>query len=210
MVRIVVISADDYLEQVTNPDKVPHEHAEKAVQTDKECIQPQSSTVRRSATAVQPDNAQQCKDVALRLLDAASRSSKALIDKLVQRGFDHETATSVIHHLCDLQLINDKSYAQGLVRHCLNRSMGEYATYMELVHKGVDKNLAKQLCEQARQEGLFEQSAWQLGQQVARKTDGLPYATRTRRLWSAAQRKGHNADVIQEISAALFSKGDDE
>ena len=75
---------------------------------------------------------------------------------------------------------------------------------MELARKGVDRKLAEQVCDEAEQNGIFEDAAWELGRQIARKTHGLDRRVRQRRLWSAGGRKGHSPETLRRVAAALL------
>ncbi|KFI93449.1 regulatory protein RecX [Bifidobacterium saguini DSM 23967] len=145
-----------------------------------------------------------CREAALRLLDAAPRSSGALRDRLLGKGYAEDVVEGVIDRLIAVHLINDLDYAESVVRVCANRMMGRRGTMMELARKGVDRKLAEQVCGEAEQNGIFEEAAWELGRRVARKTEGLERQVRQRRFWSAGGRKGHNPATLREVAAELL------
>ena len=153
-----------------------------------------------------PYDRDECREAALRLLDAAPRSSGALRDKLVGKGYDADVTDEVIIRLTDVRLIDDEAYAESLVRYCAGRMMGRRGTVSELGRKGVGRRLAEQVCDDMERRGVFEEAAWQLGRSVARKTRGLDTRVRLRRLWSAGGRKGHDPEVLRRIAAELFSR----
>ena len=103
-----------------------------------------------------------------------------------------------------MQLIDDSAYAESAVRYCAGRMMGRRGTVMELARKGVDRKLAEQVCDEAEQNGIFEDAAWELGRQIARKTHGLDRRVRQRRLWSAGGRKGHSPETLRRVAAELL------
>lgn len=152
-----------------------------------------------------PEDEEACKEAALYLLDAAARSSGTLRDKLAERGFMPEVIDAVVVRLEELHLIDDEAYARSVIRACVHRNMGQRGAVMELVRKGVDRALAQRVAQQAAQEGVFEDAAWELGRSIARKTQGLDLAVRKRRLWSAAGRKGHDADMMSRVAATVFN-----
>ncbi|QSY58889.1 RecX family transcriptional regulator [Bifidobacterium imperatoris] len=145
-----------------------------------------------------------CHEAALRLLDAAPRSSGALRDRLLGKGYAEDVVEGVIDRLIAVHLINDLDYAESVVRVCANRMMGRRGTMMELARKGVDRKLAERVCGEAEQNGIFEEAAWELGRRVARKTEGLERQVRQRRFWSAGGRKGHNPATLREVAAELL------
>ncbi|TPF78144.1 RecX family transcriptional regulator [Bifidobacterium sp. UTCIF-3] len=140
----------------------------------------------------------------MRLLDAAPRSSGALRDRLVGKGYAEDVADRVIARLIEVRLLDDREYAESVVRICANRMMGRRGAAMELARKGVDRMLASQVTEEAEQNGVFEEAAWELGRSVARKTQGLDRQVRQRRFWAAGGRKGHNPAILREVAAELL------
>jgi regulatory protein len=145
-----------------------------------------------------------CREAALTVLDAAARSSGMLRDRLVAKGFDPNTVDEVIARLTAVRLIDDRAYAQSAVRFCLERMYGQRGTVMYLTRKGVDRVLAEEVAQEAALDGAFEESAWELGRSVAKKTFGLDPQVRKRRLWSAGGRKGHDPSMLRDIAHELF------
>ncbi|QOL34325.1 regulatory protein RecX [Bifidobacterium lemurum] len=146
-----------------------------------------------------------CREAALRLLDAAPRASGALRTRLLDKGYADGIVDEVIERLTRVQLLDDEAYAQSAVRYCAGRMMGRRGTMMELVRKGVSRSMAEHVCAEAESSGVFEESAWELGRSVARKTRGFEPQTRKRRFWSAGGRKGHNPETLRAVAAELFT-----
>lgn len=134
----------------------------------------------------------------MRLLDAAPRASGALRERLLSKGYGEAIVDEVIERLIRVQLIDDRAYAESAVRYCAGRMMGRRGAVLELARKGVDRKLAEQVCGEAEQNGIFEDAAWELGRQIARKTHGLDRQVRQRRFWSAGGRKGHSPETSAE------------
>lgn len=158
----------------------------------------------RQKTPDDPCDIDACREAALRLLDCSDRSSHALRERLIGKGYDETVADSVVVRLAEVGLINDEAYAQSVVRYCAGRMLGERGTLLELSRKGVDRALAQQAVNQARDAGVFIDSAWELGRRVAMRTAGLDPQVRRRRFWSAGGRKGHSPDVLRDVSESLF------
>ena len=157
-----------------------------------------------AAPRADADDADACREAALTLLDAAARSSGALARRLVDKGFDTNVVDQVVDRLTKLGLVDDQAYAQDLLRSCLHRTMGERGVLSEMTRKGLDPGLAAQVVAQASREGLFVDSAYELGRKVARKTAGLDLKVRKRRFWSAGSRKGHSPGLLNQVAADLF------
>ena len=157
-----------------------------------------------SRTPDDPNDLDACREAALRLLDAAPRPSGAMRERLVGKGYAPEVVGDVIARLSRVHLINDEAYAQSAVRYCASRLMGYRGAVMELKRKGVNRQLAQHVCDEAESQGVFAEAAWELGRRTARKTAGLDVEVRKRRFWSAGGRKGHDPEVLREIAQELF------
>lgn len=158
-----------------------------------------------SRTPDDPNDLDACREAALRLLDAAPRPSGAMRERLVGKGYVPEVVDDVIARLIRVRLIDDEAYAQSAVRYCASRLMGYRGAVMELKRKGVDRQLAQRVCDEAESQGVFAEAAWELGRRTARKTAGLDVEVRKRRFWSAGGRKGHDPEVLREIAQELFA-----
>ena len=157
-----------------------------------------------SRTPDDPNDLDACREAALRLLDAAPRPSGAMRERLVGKGYAPEGVDDVIARLIRVHLIDDEAYAQSAVRYCASRLMGYRGAVMELKRKGVNRQLAQHVCDEAESQGVFAEAAWELGRRTARKTAGLDVEVRKRRFWSAGGRKGHDPEVLREIAQELF------
>lgn len=157
-----------------------------------------------SRTPDDPNDLDACREAALRLLDAAPRPSGAMRERLVGKGYTPEVVDDVIARLIRVRLIDDEAYAQSAVRYCASRLMGYRGAVMELKRKGVNRQLAQHVCDEAESQGVFAEAAWELGRRTARKTAGLDVEVRKRRFWSAGGRKGHDPEVLREIAQELF------
>ena len=157
-----------------------------------------------SRTPDDPNDLDAGREAALRLLDAAPRPSGAMRERLVGKGYAPEVVDDVIARLIRVRLIDDEAYAQSAVRYCASRLMGYRGAVMELKRKGVNRQLARHVCDEAESQGVFAEAAWELGRRTARKTAGLDVEVRKRRFWSAGGRKGHDPEVLREIAQELF------
>ena len=157
-----------------------------------------------SRTPDDPNDLDACREAALRLLDAAPRPSGAMRERLVGKGYAPEVVDDVIARLIRVRLIDDEAYAQSAVRYCASRLMGYRGAVMELKRKGVNRQLARHVCDEAESQGVFAEAAWELGRRTARKTAGLDVEVRKRRFWSAGGRKGHDPEILREIAQELF------
>ena len=165
---------------------------------------PPSCSMEPGSSSADPNDLDACREAALRLLDAAPRASGALRERLLSKGYGEAIVDEVIERLIRVQLIDDRAYAESAVRYCAGRMMGRRGAVLELARKGVDRKLAEQVCGEAEQNGIFEDAAWELGRQIARKTHGLDRRVRQRRFWSAGGRKGHSPETLRRVAAELL------
>lgn len=203
-----MISAEAFLQHnpvvLQDGDEWESEGKEAVASIDKRTI-PSWNARSTSASGVEdPEDSNACREAALRLLDAAPRSSGALRDRLLGKGYAEDVVESVVNRLLEVHLLNDHDYAESVVRVCANRMMGRRGTMMELARKGVDRALAAQVTDEAERNGVFEEAAWELGRRIARKTEGLDRQVRQRRFWSAGGRKGHNPATLREVASELL------
>lgn len=140
----------------------------------------------------------------MRLLDAAPRASGALRERLLAKGYGEAIVDEVTERLIRVQLIGRRRLCRTAVRYCAGRMMGRRGTVMELARKGVDRKLAEQVCDEAEQNGIFEDARMGIGPPNSRKTHGLDRRVRQRRLWSAGGRKGHSPETLRRVAAALL------
>ncbi|WP_420830109.1 regulatory protein RecX [Bifidobacterium saguinibicoloris] len=162
---------------------------------------------RRGRATVPPEDADDvdaCREAALRLLDAAPRSRGALRDRLAGKGYADGTVEQVLDRLAELRLLDDREYAESVVRACMGRMMGRRGVLAELARKGVDRPVAAAVAQEAEERGLFEEAAWELGRRTARRTAGLDRDVRRRRFWSAGGRKGHDPETLRRVAAELL------
>ncbi|NEG89576.1 regulatory protein RecX [Bifidobacterium aerophilum] len=163
-----------------------------------------TSFAARQAAPEDPSDADECREAALRLLDAAPRSSGALRERLLDKGYDGETVDAVIERLIEVNLLDDEYYARSAVRYCTERLMGARGAFMELLRKGVDRDAARRAVDEADARGVFEESAWELGRRYARKTEGMEPNRRRQRFWSAGGRKGHDPETLRRVAQELL------
>ena len=69
-------------------------------------------------------------------------------DKEIELNFE-EMVNEIIVKLKDLELLDDRNYARLFIESRIrNKPRGKYILISELVSKGVDKNIAKEVCDE--------------------------------------------------------------
>ena len=78
---------------------------------------------------------------AMELLSRRPMSEKELIDKLIRKGEDEETATDCARWLRENGFLDDESYAAAVARHYAAKGYGPGRVRAELSRRGVDREL---------------------------------------------------------------------
>ncbi|MBF0384676.1 MAG: regulatory protein RecX [Candidatus Omnitrophica bacterium] len=81
------------------------------------------------------------KNAALRSLKYRLRSEKELSDKLAQKGFSVEIIKLTLKRLKEIGLLDDRKFADAVISSRLKRPFGKNRIRLELVKKGVDKEI---------------------------------------------------------------------
>ena len=84
------------------------------------------------------------KSKALWYLDRCDHTQKGLNYKLIKSGFSSQSANKVIEKLKELGLIDDRRFAFNFAEKCLKANISQRQTYVKLLEKGIEKNLAKE------------------------------------------------------------------
>ena len=78
---------------------------------------------------------------ALRIINTRPMSRREMYDRLVSKGETPDNAELCADWLCDMGLINDRSYAASVVRHYAAKGYGVSRIKLELKRHGIDRAL---------------------------------------------------------------------
>ena len=78
---------------------------------------------------------------ALRIINTRPMSRREMYDRLVSKGETPDNAELCADWLCDMGLINDRSYAASVVRHYAAKGYGVSRIKQELRRHGIDRAL---------------------------------------------------------------------
>lgn len=87
------------------------------------------------------------KNRALWYLSRGDLSEKALLDKLINAGFNRSAAEAAVGRMCELGLINDERYAERLYEYLSGSGASKREILFKLKNKGIPFDLAKQTVE---------------------------------------------------------------
>ena len=121
---------------------------------------------------------------AMELLSRRPMSEKELIDKLIRKGEDEETAADCARWLRENGFLNDESYAAAVARHYAAKGYGPGRVQAELSRRGVDRELW---------DGTIEAM-----QENTEKLD---------RFIAARLTDPEDREQIRKVSAALYRRG---
>ncbi len=121
---------------------------------------------------------------AMELLSRRPMSEKELIDKLIRKGEDEETAADCARWLRENGFLNDESYAAAVARHYAAKGYGPGRVRAELSRRGVDRELWDDTLEA-----------------MPENTDKLD------RFIAARFSDPEDRDQVRKVSAALYRRG---
>ena len=121
---------------------------------------------------------------AMELLSRRPMSEKELVDKLIRKGEDEETAADCARWLRENGFLNDESYAAAVARHYAAKGYGPGRVRAELSRRGVDRE-------------LWDDTL----QAMPENTDKLD------RFIAARLTDPEDRDQVRKVSAALYRRG---
>ena len=121
---------------------------------------------------------------AMELLSRRPMSEKELIDKLIRKGEDEETAADCARWLRENGFLDDESYAAAVARHYAAKGYGPGRVQAELSRRGVDRELWDDTLEA-----------------MPENTDKLD------RFISSRLTDPEDRDQVRKVSAALYRRG---
>lgn len=143
-----------------------------------------------------------CKARALRIINTRAMSRKEMRDKLVEKGESHENAEYCADWLCDMGLINDRSYAGSVVRHYSAKGYGAGRIKQELRRHGVpDYYWEEALSEMPEQDDKLSRFI------SSRLTDPTDRA-QIQKISNALYRRGYSWDQIKHAINNFTSEED--
>ena len=124
------------------------------------------------------------RNLAMELLSRRPMSEKELVDKLIRKGEDQETAADCARWLREKGFLDDESYAAAVARHYAAKGYGPGRVRAELSRRGVDRE-------------LWDDTI----QAMPENTDKLD------RFIAARLTDPEDRDQIRKVSAALYRRG---
>ncbi len=143
-----------------------------------------------------------CKVRAMRIINTRAMSRKEMRDKLVEKGESPDNAEFCADWLCDMGLINDRSYAGTVVRHYAAKGYGAGRIKQELRRHGVPNEYWDEaLSEMPQQDDKLERFI------ASRLTDPSDRA-QIQKISNALYRRGYSWEQIKHALNNFTSEED--
>lgn len=160
--------------------------------------------------AAPSDPARAAIDHALRILTARDRSRATLLRKLAEKDHDPAHASAAADHLQRLGLLDDRRYAENLVRSQLARKpAGRTFLLARLRKDGIDQKLAESVIAEALAPRDLTAEAADLARRKARTMQTLAPEVRKRRLFAMLARRGFDPDTARDALDQALNHTDD-
>lgn len=134
---------------------------------------------------------------AVRIVSATSVSKRALEERLVQKGEDPDQARQAVQWMEELNLVDDRTTAEQVVRSCIGKGYGPARARQALY----EKRIPKQYWEKAM-EGYPDQSE-KIEAFLRSRLDADSDDKQIRRAVDALIRRGHSYGAIRKVLSKL-------
>ena len=140
---------------------------------------------------------------AVALLAQRARSGGEIRQKLERAHYLEDTIDMVLYKLEKERLLDDEAFAREFSASCARRQMGKSRIRMELVRKGLPRELIDRTMEELPQEEA-DDAAIRLAQKLLRRHNGEDTRKEMQKVLAAMARRGYSYEDSKEaIEAAL-------
>ena len=154
----------------------------------------------RVRSLVSPSNSpEKAKEYAFLLLKFRLRSEKELAQRLKQKGFPEELCQATVDFLKDKQCIDDHVFAKGWVASRLKKPFGLRRIKLELVQKGLEKEVIEEAFVQAKEDYDENRIVKDLAEKRFSKLKGIEPIKAKQRVYAYLIRRGFSPDLVGEI-----------
>jgi regulatory protein len=135
------------------------------------------------------------------------RTRKQVITKLKEKNFESSEISIAIDFLDEFKLLNDEKYAQLFAKEYINRKKcGEKKVYMELLKRGIEKQLAeKTINDIFPQDDKFDLALTNAKKKI-NMIKSKPLEKQKQLLISHLQRNGFDWDIIKKVLSSAFTE----
>lgn len=158
---------------------------------------------KRARILTSPSSPQAAREYAFLLLKYRLRSERELLQRLKQKGFPEELCRDTVNFLKDKEFIDDRVFARGWVSSRLKRPFGLRRIKLELVQKGLSKEVIEDTFARAKEDYHEEGIVKKLAEQRFSKLKGVEPLKGRQRVYAYLMRRGFSPDLVGEACKKL-------
>ena len=146
-----------------------------------------------------PEAVKSAKNHALRYLSYRDRSKLEITQYLEKKEHSHPVIQQVLDVLIKLNYINDQRFTLEWGRYKINKQkIGKSRLYVELLSKGIDKEILESSLETLYEDNSEAELAIQCARKKLNSLKGVEEEKKKRRLIQYLKRRGFSADIIYQ------------
>lgn len=155
---------------------------------------------------LQAEEQNKADNYALKLLSHRTRSTREIILKMKEKGYDEGSIENTISMLKEHNYIDDKAFALSFTQSKLqNKSLGKNRLKQELHNKGISKDIIDQTLESC----VDSDMEYSMALEIAEKKLNSSYRNddnnaQYRKLGGFLQRKGYDFEIISKVLRELI------
>lgn len=144
---------------------------------------------------------------ALKLLSYRSKTSKEILKKMREKGYDQVTINNSVEFLEKLGYVNDRQYALNFVREKVNiKKLGRKRLEFELFKKGIDQDIVNDVISELVDTNEEYHRALEIGlKKLNSSYKNDDKQAQYRKLGGYLQRKGYNYDIVKKVLDELIT-----
>lgn len=140
------------------------------------------------------------------LLRVRPRSHREMKERLIRRFGEHRVEDT-IGVLRKRGLLDDRAFAMWWVEERMRfKPMGRYLLQKELAEKGIPREIARGVLDEAMRDSGESELAVEAGRHVMKRYDGLPHDVARRRLGAFLTRRGFGSESVQTAISRLLGE----
>ena len=145
----------------------------------------------------------QAKTIAFRLLKIRSRSENEIRERLKQKHISSATIDHTVVVLKNTRLIDDQQFTKDWIQARLNRPFGLRRIHVELIKKGINKEIIKEEFAQIKTYYQESEIVETLAKRRAARYANIDRQKRKKRVFDYLARRGFSLDAIQKAIQTL-------
>lgn len=150
------------------------------------------------------------RETALRVLERTMKTEEEVQKKLREKEYDEETIQRVLSLLREYKLLDDERYAELYLKEKL-RSRGQKKAKLELLQKGVDKEILNQALDSIKDSNIEEETCLKLARKKydqLSKREQDPYKLKSK-LYTFLVGKGYDYELIGSTLRKILTQEED-